>query len=431
MTDSDRRGPGSIRVAIGSPGKTLFERLSDPRVEKLGALPPTESLADWVVFPCSQDMEFLKDVSAPLLKTWLASAQGRARIVLDRSGEGKVHDADVTNAVHRFLHDIGAEPGVGVLVTQDRTYREDYLSFCAAHQIRPVLRILTYDYYIRRLFAEYEDGPQGLFEERLAAFQARSAHRDRRFISLNLTPRPTKVLFLLRLLRDGLWGAGYISFGGFDLLKATNRGDGAFPRFLTRLRKLPGFRDLTEELLPFMPELESYGEVLFGDIRRNKVTQEIRNLPIGDAALAEHDRAWFTIVTESEMQDRPVRITEKPFKALLNFHPLILLGNPGSLKALRDYGFATFEGFFDETYDEEPDPRARFEMVYREVERLCALDEDDLRRLEQSIADRLAHNCRWGLTGLPAVFRDEIDVALVDQILDVRVGADADFARRA
>ena len=375
-----------------------------------------DPVPDWVVFPCSQDLAFLKHAHDLPWAAWLQAKGARARILLDASGEGRLHSPEMTAELHRFAQSIGAAPGAVVYITQDRTYRDAYLSHHRLDAAAAPLRIVPYDYFIRRLFAEHDEGSEAAFAERLAAFRARPAHRSRRFISLNLTPRPTKVLFLLSLLRDGLWDQGYISFGGFHRLKHTRRGDG-MAQFHTRMRKAPGFRALSKSLIPTLSRLDELGEVLFGEILRHDASGEILNDPIGDAALPEYADSWFTVTTESEMHDRPVRITEKPFKPLLNFHPLIVLGNPGSLTALRQLGFETFAGLFDEAYDDEPDPRKRFDLVYDEVKRLCAMDEGELARLEHAVSDRLIHNARWGMTGLPAIFREQIDVGLVDQIL--------------
>jgi hypothetical protein len=416
MIDPKPASADRIRVAVGSPGKTLFKLVTDPRLRVCRSPQLIDPTPDWVVFPCSQDIAFLKHARDLPLATWFRTKGTRARVLLDASGEGRRHSAEITAELHRFAQAIGAPAGAVVYITQDRTYRDDYLSHCRLEAAAAPLRIVPYDYFIRRLFAEHGEGAEAAFAERLAAYRARPAHRGRRFISLNLTPRPTKVLLLLSLLRDGLWDQGYISFGGFHRLKHTRRGAGV-AQLHTRMHKAPGFRKLSKSLIPLLPELDALGEVLFGDIIRHDASGEVLNDPIGDAALPEYADSWFTVTTESEMHDRPVRITEKPFKPLLNFHPLILLGNPGSLGALRALGFETFGGFFDESYDDEPDPRLRFDMVYDQVKRLCAMEEDELARLDQAVSDRLIHNARWGMTGLPAIFRNRIDVELVDRIL--------------
>ncbi len=136
-----------------------------------------------------------------------------------------------------------------------------------------------------------------------------------------------------------------------------------------------------------------------------------------DQALPEYGRSWFSVVTETEMDERPLRITEKPLKPLMNFHPFLVLGNPGSLDLLRGYGFRSFPGLFDESYDGEPDPARRFEAVFRQVERLCGLEEAELERLERAAEDAVLHNARQALVGLPRLFRERLDPDLIGRIL--------------
>ena len=258
MTDAHEPRPERIRVAVTPPGKTLFEGLGDKRLDVHTTPTPTDSAPDWIVFPCNRDLSFLESVADMPLKSWFSATAGRARIVMDGSGEGRPLRGHTTDRIHRLLHDIGAGPGVGVYITQDRTFRAEYLARCAADNVRPMLRVITYDYFIRRLFSVYEGGSEAIFTERLAAFEARADRRSRRFVSLNLTPRRSKVLFLLRLLRDGLWSSGYISFGGFRFPKSTDR-EHALVVYGAHMRKLPGFNELGWELLHLLPELDSLG----------------------------------------------------------------------------------------------------------------------------------------------------------------------------
>jgi hypothetical protein len=63
------------------------------------------------------------------------------------------------------------------------------------------------------------------------------------------------------------------------------------------------------------------------------------------------------------MRPRLTRVTEKVIKPLLNFHPLLVLGNPGALRLVRAFGFHTFGAIYDESYDDISDVRDRFEAV--------------------------------------------------------------------
>ncbi len=179
---------------------------------------------------------------------------------------------------------------------------------------------------------------------------------------------------------------------------------------MSRLAGLNGFADEAEALAPYADELEAIGPVLFGmDAGEPSQRLEADELP-------QYGDSWFTVVTESEMFARPHRITEKPLKPLLNLHPFLVLGNPGSLKLLRGYGFETYSDIFDERYDEETDPRRRFDMVYDQVRKLCALDEAELARMTDQVAEILVFNACWGLEELPRRFSDTIAVEVIDQL---------------
>lgn len=110
-------------------------------------------------------------------------------------------------------------------------------------------------------------------------------------------------------------------------------------------------------------------------------------------------------------------ITEKVIRPLVNFHPMVVFGNAGVLATVRRDGFESFGEMFDESYDEEPDPRTRFDLAYRQVSRMCRVDERELQTLEAAVTEKLIFNAHWGLTRFAAVCRAERDVVLVNAIL--------------
>jgi hypothetical protein len=398
-----------VRVVVAGPGKQLFEKFGDRRVREVS---PAEALAagvELIVIPCGSS-PFLELPEPDLPPELWAAAKG---VVFDASAEGREHKPQRTEVLHRMLEATGVDPDRVVYLTQERNYRAEYRAHCATVGLRP-MAVLEHDYWIWRFAAQFIDGAP-LLRERLAEFRARATRRERRFVSLNFTPRPTKVLFLLSLIRDGLWDQGYISFGGFDRFEKAYGQDKA--EFSRVMKRQPGFQDLARQLMPLLDTLDSYGQVVFGWVIRDHRSNHIHKAPLLDRGVEEYNRSWFSVITETEMRGRPSRITEKPLKPLANFHPLISFGNPGSLEMIRELGFVTFEEMIDERYDLEPDPRRRFDMVYAEVKRLCALDEAELARLEAKIADKLEHNARWVLFDMPRVRKAQHDRALLDAIL--------------
>ena len=85
-------------------------------------------------------------------------------------------------------------------------------------------------------------------------------------------------------------------------------------------------------------------------------------------------------------------MTEKVYKPLTNFHPVIYLGNTGSLKKLKEVGFKTFHPYIDESYDEEPNGVKRLHMVMEQVNKLCSMELTELNELYWSMSDILISN---------------------------------------
>ena len=339
---------------------------------------------------------------------WRLAAAGHLALVFDRSGEGAPHSEEFSSRLHAILREKGIDLARCLLLTQNRTYREDYAAYCRKAGIGSAMEVFEYDYFISRFFHDFAERGGDVFQRRLSAFQARPVVRERDFISLNRMIRPHRLMFLLRLMRDGLFDSGFVSFGGFK--RPGDTGDASIGRdeALSMLAREP---DLAPALVPLLPKLFDLGEVFIGE--GSFATAERL---AADLETDLYANTWFSVVTETEMTRRPIRTTEKPLKPLVNFHPFVVMGNPGSLAQLRGFGFQTFGSVLDEGYDDEPDPRKRFDRVYREVQRLCRLDQTELRKLEERLGDVLVSNARHGLLEMPGIYRDRLNRALIEKV---------------
>ncbi len=400
-----------LRVALARIGdRTSFSLLDDPRIIVGDAWEMNPSSIDVLVLTRVdlKDFDTLRqDVPPGILER---AGRDGLRLVFDSSGEAYPHKVGRSEAIHAFLREYGIPNANVAYMTQDRSYRADYESYCRSCGVEP-MRIWIYDHFIHKTLAFYEDGGRAEFESRLAAYMNRGPTRERRFVSLNYTPRPAKILFLLQILKDRLWTSGWNSFGGF----AADPGAGQLTQegVANDLLAMEGFEDLAQSGLPYLDELASFGPILFGDADDAAKT---RSTMLRAGAMEQYAQSWFSVVTESELGDRPLRITEKSLKPLLNFHPFLLLGNPGSLKMLRDLGFTTFGQVFDERYDDELSPRRRFDLVYDQAARLCRMDEAELRRLTEEISETVVFNACWGLTELPRLFRVRIGAEFAERV---------------
>ena len=82
----------------------------------------------------------------------------------------------------------------------------------------------------------------------------------------------------------------------------------------------------------------------------------------------------------------------KVFKCFLANRPFVLIGSSGTLADLRDQGFRTFNTFIDESYDLEPDPRRRMDLLLAEIDRLSAIPLPELIQIIYDSRDILLHN---------------------------------------
>ena len=409
-----RHGGAPLRVLVADDEGSAFQWIDDPRAELFGPADPRAAQPDIVVLTRIDRLNFDRSAASVPEEVWRRLASGGAKLVLDASSEGNAQTPKRTAAVHGFLESRGVAVGDAAYITQDRGYADAYAARCAELGLDARrMQVWVHDRHIRSTFARYFGDGGAAFHQRLELYAATKDRRPRRFISLNHTLRPTKAMFLLRLLGDGMWDKGYISLGPAD--DRLRRLDPEPRRRLKRLRKdLPGFDDLIDELAPLLERLEALPPNVVGaaDWRATPRAEQLKAPPF-----PEYQESWFTVVAETEMTDRLHRITEKPFKPLLNFHPMILLASRGSLGLVRGYGFETFPGFFDESYDDEPKLRRRFDLVYDQVARLCAADEAELARRNEAAAEAVVFNAYWGMVELPRLFRSHIDAALVDRLV--------------
>lgn len=103
-------------------------------------------------------------------------------------------------------------------------------------------------------------------------------------------------------------------------------------------------------------------------------------------------KALWNIVTETNFYDDKLHLTEKIFKPIAIKRPFILVSSPGNLAYLKSYGFMSFDQWIDESYDSEPDPEIRLQMIVKEITKLCQLTKHELDTMHQEMQEVLEYN---------------------------------------
>ena len=89
----------------------------------------------------------------------------------------------------------------------------------------------------------------------------------------------------------------------------------------------------------------------------------------GDPSMDLYNHSFFEIVSETLYRDGHF-ITEKTTKPISCCLPFLVLSSPGYLKYLQSYGFKTFDGIIDESYDQEVDLEKRIDLLVEQVEKI-------------------------------------------------------------
>ena len=129
---------------------------------------------------------------------------------------------------------------------------------------------------------------------------------------------------------------------------------------------------------------------------KNKGPQYIDNDQVNNLAdtlpIEHYEQTFISLVTETTVNSRCIFFSEKIFKPIAVGHPFILLGNPFSLKKLKEMGYRTFDNWIDESYDNITDDFARTIAIVKEIEKLKTLSEDQLKAMRVEMNEVLIHN---------------------------------------
>ncbi|MDA9444625.1 hypothetical protein XH98_37290 [Bradyrhizobium sp. CCBAU 51745] len=289
-------------------------------------------------------------------------AVGRSILIIDISNEGIYYSKKLFDSICRWLSSHRMEERRILILNQNRSLGKLF----ARDFPESRLVFLDYDYFIRSvscLFDPVRFEPfliQTLRNQDLTLEQYRrplSPKTSSAFLCLNATPRPHRMLFVALLKEAGLLSSTLYTFHGLSNQKGAQFG----PETAVRLAQKLGFTSVTEAVESFYGWVSSF-EDRFSE-RGNDLAMRI------DTDV--YDRSFASLVTETEISDGDMtRVTEKTLKPLFMEHPLLVFGNVGSLRIVRDLGFQTFSPYIDESYDELPSAAQRTAALLRSISRL-------------------------------------------------------------
>lgn len=101
------------------------------------------------------------------------------------------------------------------------------------------------------------------------------------------------------------------------------------------------------------------------------------------------------VVLETLFDDTRIQLTEKILRPIAVGKPFLLCSTPGSLDYLRSYGFKTFDGLIDESYDQITDPVERLNAVIKLMKTVDNLPNDDYQLLLDKLKSIAQYNKQY------------------------------------
>lgn len=142
-------------------------------------------------------------------------------------------------------------------------------------------------------------------------------------------------------------------------------------KFTELLQKNNLANDCQISFNPIDPEHNvHYTDHVFKNLNfKSDIDVSVFPITLADSALSadfnmdDYANTQFEVVLETLFDDSRIQLTEKILRPIACGHPFLLASTPGSLEYLRSYGFKTFDGIIDESYNDEPDPVKRLNLI--------------------------------------------------------------------
>lgn len=226
------------------------------------------------------------------------------------------------------------------------------------------------------------------------------------FISFNriITGDRSYRIYLVSLLKEhGLLDQGLVSF---------NVTDGLFDDWHDEIsndktRLSEHSRKHAERYLVGVDKLSIDGFELPGSASAS-IPRDIQSEMNPDLNTHKNVDSFWHIVTETAFYQSKLHLTEKIFKPIVSKQPFMLLAAPGNLEYLRSYGFKTFTGIIDESYDLIEDHDARVEAVVAQLKWYCSLTDSEKTDIQKQCEPIVEHNFHHFYGKFKEIITDEL-----------------------
>jgi len=130
----------------------------------------------------------------------------------------------------------------------------------------------------------------------------------------------------------------------------------------------------------------------------------------------DYSTSAIEVVLETLFDDTRLHLTEKTLRPIACGKPFILASTAGSLQYLKTYGFETFAGLIDESYDNISNSKMRLDAIIREMKRISSLGSIEKQQLYSKMHVIAQRNKHRFFNGLSDQIMQEYQINMTDSL---------------
>jgi hypothetical protein len=295
---------------------------------------------------------------------------GNAILIINH--EAEAYTDKFFHEMHRLLHECQLRPTKVIYMVGSMEAKRQYEKFTELHQI-PLdrqVRVIQTVHVFRMLEVNLDD------------FACRpNIKKTKKFLSLNRVPREHRLYMVSLMSYYNLLERGYVSLGLYPE---------QIPPAVNELHKIPTYSGLRDMIFEGFEKIRPNLPLKVDDVNLMENQVHINSLPA-----KFYEETYFSVVSCThafKWQEPTVGFTEKEIRPILFKQPFLFHNINGSLKLLRSMGFLTFDKWFDESYDSEPNDYIRMHKLILETIRLSSIPDHEWDKMLEEMQPILIHN---------------------------------------
>ena len=322
---------------------------------------------------------------------------GNGKLIFDNTLEGKSIEGDkFLNPLYESIDKLKLPTKNIYFITNNLVAEKTHQNYDRENKIN-IISVMWNVFDIQRL-KHQGNLPKKVLVDMEYKYKSVNIFKTKHFLKINRTNRDERDIFMLFLNFEKLLDKCLVSFP--TLYRTDN-----YPSQFYKYTQQENINDLKSKL-PF--DIDDTDKTNHGPagIGEGFFDADLPFNPI------HYRNSFISIVMGAFPFDtKGHHLHSSTFNPMYCGHPIIQFAPYKSLETMKQYGFKTFNKWWDESYDNEPDDWKRLQMIIDVVTTLSFYDEKDLLHMYDEMKETLQHN-------IDVIENYDVKTNLYDRIYD-------------